>query len=178
MPYNTENRIDEINQLLGKPPSRLVRIGTYGFLFIFILLIGSSLFIQIPITIKSEVLIEVKVNQFNNSKEQVTQVNIIGKTEVSAHTSSNLAIGQSAIISLYGYSPINYGHLVGVVDNIRLSDTKDTYQIELRLPNGLKTSKGIKLESNFNLKGEVNIVTNQQSLYSLLTDPIIGDIKK
>ena len=61
MPYNTENRIDEINQLLGKPPSRLVRIGTYGFLFIFILLIGSSLFIQIPITIKSEVLIEVKV---------------------------------------------------------------------------------------------------------------------
>jgi len=109
-------------------------------------------------------------NQIVNQSDEVFIVvpeksnEIIGKVFLPIQNSGKLRIGQRAIIKLDDYAFQEYGTLKGVVKNLSIVPRGNLYSVEIDVNNELKTSYGKKLDFRSEMRGNIEIITEDISL--------------
>ncbi|HEX5726544.1 MAG TPA: HlyD family efflux transporter periplasmic adaptor subunit, partial [Longimicrobiaceae bacterium] len=119
---------------------------------------------------------ELRANQFVASAEALVAVvpaggGLVGQVSLSGTGAGKVEAGQRVIIRLDGYPYREYGTLEGRVERISLlgfqPDARTpevTYQAEVSLPRGLVTSYDRSLEFRQEMRGEVDVVTEELRL--------------
>jgi multidrug resistance efflux pump len=90
---------------------------------------------------------------------------IIAKLFLPVQNSSKLKIGQTVNIKLDNYQFQEFGMLKGRVENVSLVPQKDTYAIEVSLPNNLITSYNKQLVYKEEMQGTADIITEELSVF-------------
>lgn len=99
---------------------------------------------------------------------------LIGKTTIPSSGIGKIKEGQTVNIKVNGYPYMEYGILKSTIHTISLvPDEEDNYSIEVRLPNGLKTSTGNKLLFKGELSGIAEIITEDRSIGQRLISPLL-----
>ena len=90
----------------------------------------------------------------------------------------NLAIGQNAIIELENYPSNQYGTLKGIVKDIALLPSNESYSVTLELSNEWTTNYNKKINAQPQLKAQVTIYTKEYTLLERIFQNIIEVITK
>jgi multidrug resistance efflux pump len=90
---------------------------------------------------------------------------MIAKLILPIKNSGKLSIGQSVNIKLDNYIYQEYGMLRGKVNSISLMPLKETYSVEVSLPNNLLTTYNKKLSYQQEMQGSADIITKDLSLF-------------
>jgi multidrug resistance efflux pump len=90
---------------------------------------------------------------------------IIAKLFLPVQNSNKLKIGQTVNIKLDNYQFQEFGMLKGRVENVSLVPQKDTYAIEVSLPNNLITSYNKQLVYKEEMQGTADIITEELSVF-------------
>ncbi len=85
---------------------------------------------------------------------------IIGRIKLKMQRSGKVKAGQKVNIKLSGYPYLEYGIVRGFVKAKSLVPADDAYIIEVDLPAGLTTLYGRKLDFTHNMKGNAEIITD------------------
>jgi multidrug resistance efflux pump len=93
----------------------------------------------------------------------VTQ-QVFGQAELAISRSGEVKTGQSVNIRLQNYPFEKYGMLTGAVEAISLIPNDGNYLVKVNLPNGLRTSHNTELKVTGQLKGEIEIITEDLRL--------------
>ena len=88
----------------------------------------------------------------------------IGKVLLPVRNSGKLKVGQKAIIKLDDFLFQEFGTLVGTVSKFSLVPRGNLYSVEITLPNGLKTSYGRQLAFREEMRGSIEIITEELNL--------------
>jgi HlyD family secretion protein len=84
---------------------------------------------------------------------------------ISVVGAAKVRVGQEAKIKLLDYPHTEFGLLRGKVSKIGLLPRENRYQLELELPEGLRTSHGKVLEFRQEMPGTAEIITEDRSLF-------------
>ena len=103
---------------------------------------------------------------------------IIGKLMLPLEGAGKVRVGQQVNIQLAGYPYLEYGSLIGVVNNISLVSSDNKYSLEISLSDSLKTNYGISLEMKSELQGTAEIITDDIRLLQRILNPIKSLLKK
>lgn len=95
----------------------------------------------------------------------------IARINLKMNRSGKVKEGQTVNIKLSGYPYLEYGMVRGIVWSKSLVPTGDAYLIELKLPSGLTTLYGKKLEFTHNMQGSAEIITDDLSLLGKIINP-------
>ena len=90
---------------------------------------------------------------------------MIAKLFLPVQNSGKLKVGQTVNIKLNNYLYQEYGMLKGNVKNISVMPQKETYAIEVSLPNNLTTSYNKHLEYKEEMQGSADIITQELSVF-------------
>ena len=90
---------------------------------------------------------------------------MIAKLFLPVQNSGKLQIGQTVNIKLNNYLYQEYGMLKGNVKSISVMPQKETYAIEVSLPNNLTTSYNKHLEYKEEMQGSADIITQELSVF-------------
>jgi multidrug resistance efflux pump len=117
-------------------------------------------------------------NQTVNKDEPVLSIvpfdagDFIGRINLKMHRSGKVKVGQEVNIKLSGFPYLQYGMVRGIVNSKSLVPSGDTYIIELKLPSGLTTLYGKKLEFTQNMQGTAEIITEDLRLLQKVFYPM------
>jgi len=89
---------------------------------------------------------------------------VFGQAELAISRSGEVKTGQSVNIRLQNYPFEKYGMLTGAVEAISLIPNDGNYLVKVNLPNGLRTSHNTELRVTGQLKGEIEIITEDLRL--------------
>lgn len=140
-----------------------------------------------PINGRVEFLKFWQKNQFVQAGEEIFAIvppenAIIGQVWLPESGSGKVKPGQEAIIKLDNYPYIEYGSVKGVVQSISLVTNSQqaidnngkkvpgAYLVRIKLPKGLTTNYGTKLNFKFDAKGTAEIITKDRRLIERLFD--------
>lgn len=90
---------------------------------------------------------------------------IIAKLFLPVQNSSKLKVGQTVNIKLDNYQFQEFGMLKGQIKNVSLMPQKESYAIEVSLPNNLMTSYHKQLDYKEEMQGTADIVTEELSIF-------------
>lgn len=90
---------------------------------------------------------------------------IIAKLFLPVQNSSKLKIGQIVNIKLDNYQFQEFGMLKGQIKNVSLMPQKESYAIEVSLPNNLMTSYNKQLDYKEEMQGTADIITEELSIF-------------
>lgn len=151
--YVYDLRSREVQEIIGKIPSLLVRTGSGVLLLILILILVSACFIHFP----DQKLVRVNVYPGRSAEQQVI---------IPAELSDKLKSGQEIIIRLEGYRDSPHGFLRGEVNRVKLNappgDSMATVSFSLRKE---LLTKGLRTNPDRLLKGELEIVTDNPTVF-------------
>jgi multidrug resistance efflux pump len=77
---------------------------------------------------------------------------------------ARLSQGQSVLVEVNGFPPIQYGTLRGIVTEIAVVPADGQYLVKFSLPDGLRSSYGVTFPFRQNMEGVVKIVVRKASL--------------
>lgn len=98
---------------------------------------------------------------------------IIGKAQMPLTRSGKVKTGQKVNIRFTNFPDNEYGIVKGFVENISMVPTKDNYYtVEIRLPDGLKTTYGKELPYLPEMQAQADIITEDISLLERFFMPI------
>jgi len=101
------------------------------------------------------------------------QTELIGKAQLPIERSGKVKTGQSVNVHFNNFTDNEYGMVVGKVSRISLIPTKDgKYIVEVKFPNGLKTSYGKKLPLSQEMTANADIITNDLRLIEQFFQPM------
>ena len=89
---------------------------------------------------------------------------VFGQAELAISRSGEVKTGQAVNIRLQNYPFEKYGMLTGTVEAISLIPNDGNYLVKVNLPNGLRTSHNTELKVTGQLKGEIEIITEDLRL--------------
>ncbi|MCK6649796.1 MAG: HlyD family secretion protein, partial [Bacteroidia bacterium] len=95
----------------------------------------------------------------------IVKQEIIAKLFLPVQNSSKLKIGQTVNIKLENYQFQEFGMLIGQVKSVSLMPQKDTYALEVSLPNDLITSYKKQLAYKEEMQGTADIITEELSVF-------------
>ena len=84
---------------------------------------------------------------------------LVGKVSLPRPGSGRVETGQPVHIKFDKYSFNDFGAVVGRVESISLLAREDQFAVEVRLPDGLKTTHGQTLDFTHNIQGTAEIIT-------------------
>ncbi len=153
----------EVQDLLGKVPSWLIRNGMIMIVtMLIVLLIGSWLF-KYPDFVSGPVVVSADLGKPSQLKALI-KLDRTGLEKVSP--------GQKVNLKFENYPYLEFGIVRGVVGKVSSVPGGDSYETEIQLPDGLTTTFGKELEFRQELKGNAEIVTENISLLSRILDPV------
>lgn len=103
---------------------------------------------------------------------------IIAKLFLPVQNSSKLKAGQAVNIKLNNYQFQEFGMLKGQVKSVSLMPQKDTYSVEVSLPNNLITSYNKQLAYKEEMQGIADIITEELSVFDRVFQQFRKIIKK
>ena len=151
-----ELRSKEVQDLLGKIPSWLIRNGIVLVMVLLIVLVAGSWFFKYPDIITAPVVVAVDAKRANS---------LTGCVKLKTN-GAKVKIGQCVNLKFAVYPYMEYGIVKGVVGKIASIPTGDSYEVEINLPDQLVTTYGKKLEFQQELSGTAEIITENQRLLS------------
>jgi len=102
-----------------------------------------------------------------------SQSEIIGKAQLPIDRSGKVKVGQKVNVHFNNFPDNEFGIVKGVVGRISLVPTdKGTYIVEVKFPNGLKTSYGKQLPLTPEMTAGIDIITDDLRLIEQLYQPI------
>jgi multidrug resistance efflux pump len=95
----------------------------------------------------------------------------VGRISLKMSRSGKVKTGQNVNIKLSGYPYLEFGMVKGIVKSKSLVPTGDSYIIEIKLPSGLTTLYGKKLDFTQNMQGVAEIVTDNLNILQKVVNP-------
>jgi multidrug resistance efflux pump len=95
----------------------------------------------------------------------------LGRINLKMQRSGKVRAGQKVNIKLSGYPYLEYGMVRGVIKSKSLVPSRDSYIIEIELPEGLTTLYGTKLDFTQNMQGTAEIITEDVRLLQKIINP-------
>ena len=147
---------NEVDDIIGKPPSWIVRRGTIIIIFIIAMVFAGAALIEYPEIIKGKVSIE-----------PIPAGKYMAVSTLNYEMSYKIKIGQKAIIKLRDHKYASSGHLVATVSGI--DNSMDSVVIvHMNLDKGLATAKGKLIPTRSKLGGDLQIIGEKQTLLQRL----------
>jgi hypothetical protein len=153
----------EVQDLLGKVPSWLIRNGNLMVFVILLLLVAGTWFFKYPDIISAPVVVTTKATD----KGLVT-----GSVQVKMSGKGKIKTGQRVILKFTNYPYLEYGTVRGIVGKIAELPSGDSYALEVDLPEKMNSSFGKNLDFQDELKGIAEIVTEEISLMERMLKPM------
>lgn len=143
---------DAVDDIIGKPPSWIVRRGTIIIIIIIAVIFAGASFIKYPDIIKGKVLVEaIPVGEY------------LVVTRLPPETSHRIKAGQKAIIKFRNYDYTNYGYVSATVSTTE-DGMDDGVIVQMNLDKGFVTSTGKLIPVHPALVGDVQIIGERQTL--------------
>lgn len=159
--YNTEERSQEVQEILTRPPRGLIRYGTLVVCAILALLIGAAFFFQYPDIVSATAVI------VSDESEEVKAI-----LSVDVQDYSKLEVGQIVKIKVTGYPHTKFGTLEGRIGEISTPSGDDRIQVLTHIDPELVTSTGFKIDFSGELRGLTDIITENRSLMARIFSPM------
>ncbi len=102
---------------------------------------------------------------------------IIGKLLLPVQGSGKVKKGQKLNIKLFNYPFMEYGMLLGRIENISLVPEENYYSVEVALINGLTTNYKKELNFHQKMQGTAEIITEERRLIERVISPLKSLIK-
>jgi hypothetical protein len=153
----------EVQDLLGKVPSWLIRNGTLVVLLLLGVLAAGSWFFKYPDRIVAPVVVV---------DGGTTPASLTGYVELSTSQIGKVRVGQRVNLKFVNYPYLQFGVVKGVVSRIAAKPAGDSYPLEVSLPGQLVTTLGKRLDFERELKGTAEIVTDPRSLLDRIFSPL------
>ena len=142
---------EAVDDVIGKPPSWIIRRGTIIIIGIIILVFAGASLIEYPEVIKGKVFIE-----------SIPMRKHLVASRLKFELATRVQVGQKAIIKLRKYKYEHYGALMATVSEVT-NDT-DSIVVNMSLDKGFITSTGKTIPAPFKLAGDVQIIGEKQTL--------------
>jgi HlyD family secretion protein len=92
------------------------------------------------------------------------QTELIGKALLPVERSGKVKVGQKVNIHFVNYPDNEFGMVHGVVNRISLVPVEGKYSVEVKFPEGLKTTYDKELPLSYEMTANAEIVTNDLRL--------------
>jgi len=153
----------EVQDLLGRIPSWLIRNGMIMVVsLLMVLLFGSWLF-KYPDLVNGPVVVTID----KGKPSQLNGLFLLNHKEI-----KKIRTGQLVNLKFEIYPYLEFGVVRGVVGKISSVPSGGSYEVEIQLPCGLTTTFGKKLEFRQELKGNAEIVTEDIRLLNRILGPV------
>jgi len=167
LPDENEEKIElrsrEVQEILARPPKKLVRYGTAVVCGILAILIGSSFFFSYPDIISGEAIITTS----SSAPEE-----FIAFIQVPINGAGKIQTGQRIIIKLAAYPYLEFGYLEGFTRDISLAPNKNYYLVKATIDQNLITTNKKQLIFNGKLIGTADIITENRTFIERIFYPI------
>jgi hypothetical protein len=168
---NNYTHVDEIDEIISKPPNWFMSWGTAIVFFVTFLCLTMANFIQYPDIVNSEMTIFSQSPTATTSKPKIGQNDLTntvpqltGQVRISQKDISLLKLNQEVIIKLYRYPFMEFGVLKGRIQSISDKPSEDLhYRATVNIFSDSKRSKRIHLKPM--MQGTAEILTENKNLY-------------
>ncbi len=155
---------EEVQDLLGRVPSWIIRNGMIIVVIVLLILFSGSWMFKYPDIIPAPVVVALDVNDSTKFKGLVKlRQNFAGKVKV----------GQQVNLKFVTYPYMEFGLLKGIVNKISSIPTGDYYALEVGLPDKLISTYGKRFDFRYELIGTAEIITEDQSLLERILHPAL-----
>lgn len=103
---------------------------------------------------------------------------LIGKAEIEIKGAGKVLQGQRVNIKIDNYPYMEYGLLKGKVRSISLIPSDNIYNVEIELPDSLKTNYNKVLPFSQNMQGTAEIIIKDKSVFERIIEPLVSAINK
>jgi hypothetical protein len=153
----------EVQDILGRIPSWLIRNGILMVIFLLTVFIAGSWFFKYPDIIAVPVVVYASENE--NPKSITTVIQL--KRDLSA----SLKIGQNVNLKFSSYPYLKYGMVKGIVSGVSSLPVHDYYPVEITLSFPLVSTSGQEFKFQQELKGTAEISTEDRRLLDRILQP-------
>ena len=145
----------EVQDLMGRMPSWLIRNGIVMVILLLMVLIAGSWLYKYPDIIAAPVVV---------TSEPGNPTTLIGFVRLKMNPSGKVQIGQRVNLKFTNYPYMEFGVVKGIVSKISSIPNGDSYALEVNLPGQMVTTFGKRLEFQLELKGTAEIITEERRL--------------
>jgi len=145
----------EVQDLMGRMPSWLIRNGIVMVILLLMVLVAGSWVFKYPDVITAPVVVTAMPNN---------PTTFIGCVQLKMNPSGKIQIGQRVNLKFANYPYLEYGVVKAVVSKISSIPNGDYYAVEVNLPGRMVSTFGKKFEFQQELKGTAEIITEERSL--------------
>ncbi|MCX6222325.1 MAG: hypothetical protein NTZ69_15245 [Bacteroidia bacterium] len=154
----------EVQDLMGRMPSWLIRNGIIMVILLLMMLVAGSWFFKYPDVITAPVVVTAAPDH---------PTTFVGCVQLSLNLSGKVQVGQRVNLKFASYPYMEYGVVEGVVSKISSVPNGETYALEVNLPGQMVSTFGKKLEFQQELKGTAEIITEERRLLDRILHPTI-----
>lgn len=167
LPDKNEGKIElrsrEVQEILARPPKKLVRYGTAVVCGILAILIAGSFFFNYPDMISGEAII---------TTSSSTPEEFIAFIQIPINGAGKIQPGQRVIIKLAAYPYLEFGYLEGITRDISLAPNKNNYLVEVTIDQNLITTNKKQLQFLGEMTGTADIITENRTFIERIFYPI------
>lgn len=146
----------EVQDLLGRVPSWMIRNGNVMVILILIVLIVGCWFFKYPDVVTAPVVV--------SALDSKNPSSLTGSVKLKMNYAGKVKVGQRVNLKFVSYPYLEYGTVKGVVSKVSTVPTSDFYELEVYLPDQLVSTYGRKFEFQQELKGTAEIITEERRL--------------
>ncbi|MCX6220925.1 MAG: hypothetical protein NTZ69_08040 [Bacteroidia bacterium] len=155
----------EVQDLMGRMPSWLIRNGIVMVILLLMVLVAGSWAFKYPDVIAAPVVVTTAPGN---------PTTFIGCVQLRMNPSGKVQIGQRVNLKFANYPYMEYGVVKGVVGKISTVPNGDSYALEVNIPGQMVSTFGKKLEFQQELKGTAEIITVERSLLDRILHPAVN----
>lgn len=196
MPRTDNFHSEEIQEIMGRTPSWVVRWGITVLFVILVSIILGCYFIRSPRIVTGPIIVSsidlpseliagygrlidtVCIRNSDVVPEGKTE--FIGRMQIPIESFGEVKIGQPVHVKLAGFPYMEYGIVKGTIRSVVLisqpqQNTAEggmAYQVEIIFPEGMKTAYGKELPSFIWMAGTGEIITENQRLIERFIQPV------
>ena len=152
----------EVQDLMGRMPSWLIRNGIVMVILLLMVLVAGSWAFKYPDVITAPVVVTAVPNN---------PTAFIGNVQLKMNFSGKVQVGQRVNLKFATYPYMEYGVVEGVVSKISSVPNGEAYALEVSLPAQMVSTFGKKFEFQQELKGTAEIVTKDRRLLDRILHP-------
>ncbi len=144
---------EEIDQMLSRPPSWMLRWGTWMAMAVILLLLALGWFIKYSDTV---------AGSFNLSGNASCRGIVSGVIIISDFNSNNIEIGQKVVLNFADFPSIEYGLVAAKVDSVLTVPEKSAKKIYFSFFKGIRSAKNRTIPYCEGMTGSSKILTKKK----------------
>ncbi|GAB1416768.1 hypothetical protein MASR2M117_21740 [Paludibacter sp.] len=162
-----ELRSQEVQDILSRPPKKILRYGTTVICLIVAILLFGSMFFEYP----DKILGDAEIQKIDSLQTYLAYV------ELKSDGVGKIRSGQQVVIKLSAYPYLEYGYLLGKTLEIEPKEASNKYIVKVEINSQLITSARIEIKYDKNLAGTAEIITENMTFFDRVFNPLKNIIK-